>query len=166
MGQVGQVYSFPDIQLIINPAQNAYPPFVSAGSGVGSIIIDPSGDVSTVEATADGAVFPSKLAVPHRTFSIKMMQTSSFNTWMQGLYNLLYADLSTNWLISNVDIISLTGSQQNVSLTQVMFKNDAGHPFEAQAQYITWNFIAANKSALGSIINSAQSIVANIGANL
>lgn len=142
-------YSFTDH--IITISSPAYAAFVLNGQGIGELNITYANDNSIQDNAADGSVMTSKIKADNGTISITMQQTSELHKWLIGLFNALYALPSNFWISTNISIRALN-SGESIICTGVCFSKRADKPIQAQGQMITWNFMAAQISQNGSIL--------------
>ena len=82
-------YSFEDTDVTIqHPEFGSYTAF---GTGLGTITVSYSNDVTSHEVSADTAVVVSKSVKKNGTVTFNILQSSDFNTWLKNFANYLEA---------------------------------------------------------------------------
>ena len=140
------IFSFADVVgSITNPL---VPPFFFSGQlGVGHFTIGYSTERTVKNVAADGAVMMSAILGDDGTFSVEAQQTSTIDSYLLNLFNLLVTlqqnrDVS-NWATTNIQIQSVTNATQHV-LSGVAFTKPPDYPYGKEGALITWNFMVAN----------------------
>lgn len=142
-------YSFADhIITISSPAYLAFP---VNGQGIGECNVAYSDANSIQERSADGSVVTSKIVADNGTINMVIQQTSELNRWLLGLFNALYKLPSNYWTSIQISIRAIN-SGDTVICTGVCFERRGEKPYQAQAQMITWPFLATKISQNGSIL--------------
>jgi hypothetical protein len=134
------VYSFSDISFVIS--HPAYGQFIAQGEGIGSINIAMTNDVSVQEVAADGAIMTTKIKADNGTINLSILQTSSLNKYLTGLFNYLKTASTAEWENATMTINAPTIEQTTVA-TRVSFQKYADKSYQQQGQMVTWAFLSA-----------------------
>lgn len=134
------VYSFEDTQLSIN--HPSFGTIEAYGTGIGSIALEYSNDVTTHEVAADQAVIVSKSVRKNGTITINALQTSELNEWLTKFATYIESAPSSEFALATLTLRnSSTGEYWNCS--GVSHQKKAGGNFQATAQTKTWTLMAA-----------------------
>jgi hypothetical protein len=134
------VYSFSDISFVIS--HPVYGQFIAQGEGIGSINVAMTNDVSVQEVAADGAIMTTKIKADNGTINLSILQTSSLNKYLTGLFNYLKTASAAEWERATMTINAPTIEQTTVA-TRVSFQKHADKSYQQQGQMVTWAFLSA-----------------------
>ncbi|KPV60717.1 hypothetical protein QJ48_04090 [Paenibacillus sp. A3] len=134
-------YSFSDVTMVIS--HPAVGQFVATGAGLGSITTIMTTDRTTHDVSADGSVMVSKIKARNGSHSISVQQTSDLNKWLLKTYNYLETAPTNQWAGMTL-LIRSPQMQDLITSTGVSFQKLPDKPYQAQAQQITWNLMAAD----------------------
>lgn len=135
------VYSFEDVSVTFNhPDLGTYLAF---GTGIGTLNIAWTNDMSSHETAADGAVVVNKSVKKNGTVNFEILQSSDFNTYLKRFANYVTSTPSTTWAAATVVVKSRT-TGETFTCTGVSLTKPADVSFQSQVQYRTWGFMAAN----------------------
>lgn len=135
------VYSFEDTSLVINhPSVGS---FSAYGTGIGSLAVAYTNDVTTHDVAADLAVIVSKSIKKNGTITIDVLQTSELNTWLTKWANYIESAPTSEFAITSCTIKnSTTGEQWNC--TGVSHQKKSGGSFKSTAETKQWVLMCAN----------------------
>jgi superfamily I DNA and RNA helicase len=135
------VYSFADVTMTISHpkvGQN-----IATGEGLGSISVSMAQDRTVHDVAADGKVLVSKIKGRNGTAAISVQQISALNAWLTKWYNYLETAPTDEWADTRI-IIRSPQMGETITLTGVSPQKLPDKPYQAQAQQVTWNLMAAD----------------------
>lgn len=134
-------YSFEDTSVVIShPSFGSYSAY---GTGLGSVTVSKTNDVTTQDVASDAAVVISKHIKKNGTVAFEILQSSDFNSWLVKFTNYLEAS-ATEEFARAVVTISNRSTGDSFTCTGVSHQKKPDRVYQSQAQNITWTFMAAN----------------------
>ncbi len=134
-------YSFEDTSLVIS--HPSYGSFSAYGTGIGSIGVAFSNDVTTHDVAADLAVIVSKSVKKNGTITLDILQTSELNDWLTKWANYIENAATNEFAISSVTVKNAsTGEQWNC--TGVTHQKKSGGSFKSTAETKQWTLMCAS----------------------
>ena len=134
-------YAFEDISCVISHPN--YGQYSVNGQGVGTISTSKTTERSTHNVAADGSVRTSKIAGNNGTFVINTQQTSSLHNYLQGLFNYLVTEDSSEWARLSITIRAPKMKKSKVC-TNVSIQKEPDEEMAAQGGTLTWTFLAGD----------------------
>jgi hypothetical protein len=138
-------YSFESVMAALNFA--GIIPISLSGKGIGSIDVEMSGEKTTHDVAADGAVMISKIPGNNGTISISIQQSSPVHKLLLLWYNYLLTAPASVWAENT---ITIRDSLNNTTITAIGVspQKKPGKPYKAQGQQVSWVFMAAEITEL------------------
>lgn len=136
-----RVYSFEDTSVTIeHPSVGS---FEAYGTGIGTLSVSFSNDITTHDVAADLAVVVSKSAKKNGNITFDILQSSELNDWLNKYYNYVVAAPSSEFALASVTIRN-TSAGQYYSCTGVSPQKMPDSSFQSQQQNRSWVLMAAN----------------------
>lgn len=136
-----RVYSFEDTSVTIeHPSVGS---FEAYGTGIGTLSVSFSNDITTHDVAADLAVVVSKSAKKNGNITFEVLQSSELNDWLNKYYNYVVAATSSEFALASVTIRN-TSTGQYYSCTGVSPQKMPDSNFQSQQQNRSWVLMAAN----------------------
>jgi len=142
------VYSFADLNGTITCPGFISIPLTGAAVGTGDISIEPRGDNTSVDRSADSHYMFSKIPDDLCDITISVHQTSPLNSTLTKLYNFLRATPSVAWNSIAINFDTVLGLPEIVNCSSVCFMKRAGKMYQAEGQSYTWSFVGVVKYVL------------------
>lgn len=134
-------YSFEDTEVTVNhPSFGSYSAY---GTGIGNITISMSNDITTHEVSADTAVVVSRSVKKNGAVALDILQSSGFNTWLNGFANFLETCDISVFADANM-IIRNRSSGETFTCTGVTHQKKPDTQFQSTAQNKTWTLMCGN----------------------
>lgn len=134
-------YSFEDTSLTIqHPSVGSYSAY---GTGIGTLSISFTNDVSIHDVAADLAVVVSKSAKRNGTVSMEILQSSDFNTFLKKYINYVLAAPSAEFAEA-VMVIKNTSTGITYTCTGVSPQKFPDESLQSQSQNKTYALMCAN----------------------
>lgn len=139
------VYSFEDTIVTINhPGKGSYSAY---GSGIGSVGVSYTNDVTAHDVAADETVIISKMVRRNGTVVFDVTQASDFNKYLNELATFLEVADSSQFALATIDIENKsTGDKYHC--TGVSHQKRADNNYNSQAQNRSWTWMCANISSM------------------
>lgn len=136
-----RVYSFEDTPVTIeHPSVGS---FEAYGTGIGTLSVSFSNDITTHDVAADLAVVVSKSAKKNGNITFEVLQSSELNDWLNKYYNYVVAAPSSEFALASVTIRNMSTGQY-YSCTGVSPQKMPDSSFQSQQQNRSWVLMAAN----------------------
>lgn len=136
-----RVYSFEDTSVTIeHPSVGS---FEAYGTGIGTLSVSFSNDITTHDVAADLAVVVSKSAKKNGNITFEVLQSSELNDWLNKYYNYVVAAPSSEFALASVTIRNMSTGQY-YSCTGVSPQKMPDSSFQSQQQNRSWVLMAAN----------------------
>lgn len=136
-----RVYSFEDTSVTIeHPSVGS---FEAYGTGIGTLSVSFSNDITTHDVAADLAVVVSKSAKKNGNITFEVLQSSELNDWLNKYYNYVVAAPSSEFALASVTIRN-TSTGQYYSCAGVSPQKMPDSNFQSQQQNRSWVLMAAN----------------------
>lgn len=140
MGRI-YAYSFADTEVTINhPSYGSYSAY---GTGIGTLSVSYTNDITTHEVSADAAVVVSKSVKKNGTVTFDILQASDFNTWLKGFVNFLESATTSEFASATI-VIRNRSSNDNYTCTGVSHQKRPDNSLQSTAQNRQWIMMAAN----------------------
>lgn len=134
------VYSFEDTNVTISHPN--YGSFSAYGTGIGSVSVQFTNNVTEHQVAADAAVIISKINAKNGTINFNVLQTSELNEFLKGLTSYLEASDPSEFALAKIDIDNKsTGDKYHAE--GVSHTKKASNAFGSTAQARDWEFMAA-----------------------
>lgn len=135
------VYSFEDTTCIIShPNFGTYSAY---GSGIGSLAVSYSNDVTAHDVAADQTVVVSKMVRRNGTVTFNVTQASDFNSWLRRFASFIEDADSDQFALATITIQNKT-TGDSYYCTGVSHRKKADNNFQSQAQERSWEMMCAN----------------------
>lgn len=137
-------YSFEDTSLTFtHPGFGNYSAY---GTGLGSLSVAFSNDISSHDVASDCAVVVSKWAVRNGTVTIEVLQSSDLNKWLRDFTSWLETAESGQFALATMDIVNKsTGDTYHCA--GVTPQKKADNQFNSTASRRTWTLLCADISS-------------------
>lgn len=132
-------YSFEDVQVVL--AHPAIGQNVANGTGIGTITIAMTTDLSTHDVAADGSVMVSKVLGLNGTVALAIQQTSSLDAWLRRWYNYVETADASEWAQMTISMRNTLGGE-SITMSGVSPQKLPDRPYQSQGQLITWTLMA------------------------
>lgn len=137
-------YSFEDTTVTVeHPAFGVYSAY---GTGIGSVSVSMSNDVSSHQTAADLAVVISKHFHQNGTVTFDILQSSDFNSFMQRIYNYLKQAPASEFGLTNI-IVRNRSTGRTYTCTGCTPQKLPDDQYQSQASNRQWAWLAANVKA-------------------
>lgn len=134
------VYSFADVTFILShPAVGQY---TFTGTGVGSIAITRSTDVTQHDLAADGTVMVSKILVKNGVAALSIQQTSEGHAFLKRWLAYITEAPTSEWAKASA-VLRCPAQGETITLNGVSPQKSADVTYQAAGQQVTWNLMAA-----------------------
>lgn len=136
-------YSFDDVSATFSHPAVGLLQIGGEASGVGSIGINFTTDVTAHDIAADGTVMISKIKASNGTIALVCQQNSAINRFLTRWYNYIRQADSGQWAGAILALRDSVGGDSYVC-TGVSPQKLADRSYQAQGQQVTWNLMAAD----------------------
>lgn len=134
------VYSFEDTSLVIN--HPSFGSFSAYGTGIGSIEVSYTNDVTTHDVAADLAVIVSKSVKKNGNITLDVLQTSELNSWLTRWANYIENAPTSQFAVTNLTVKNTTTGEQ-WNCTGVSHQKKSGGSFKSTAETKQWVLMCA-----------------------
>ena len=134
-------YSFEDTVVTISHPQ--FGTYSAYGTGIGSISVGYSNDVTSHEVSADLAVVVSKTPIKNGKISFEILQSSDFHQFLKKWASYL-ENASTDQFADTTITIKNNSTKDSYTCTGCSHTKVPDNAFAATAGNITWEIMAAN----------------------
>jgi hypothetical protein len=132
-------YAFEDVTVVFShPSKGS---ITLTGSGIGSITVARSNDVSAHDLAADGSVMTSKIQARNGTVTIVLQQTSDGANWLRKLNQYLEVAASVEWTQA-VCSISSKVMDVDISCTGVSPQKTPDADYQQTGQQVSFVYMA------------------------
>nr|DAP50298.1 MAG TPA: Protein of unknown function (DUF3277) [Caudoviricetes sp.] len=135
------VYSFEDtVVTISHPALGVYSAY---GTGIGTLSVAMSENVTTHEVAADQSVIVSKHVKRNGVVTFDISQVSDFNAWLKKFTSYIEEADASEFALATISISNKT-TGDNYYCTGVSHQKIADNNFQSQAQNRSWAMMCAH----------------------
>ena len=136
-------YSFEDTSVTItHPGFGNYSAY---GTGLGTLSVAFSNNISSHDVASDCAVVVSKWAVKNGTVTIEVLQSSDFNQWLKSFTSWLENAATGQFALATIDIKNKS-TGDTYHCIGVTPEKKADNQFSSQASRRTWTLLCADIS--------------------
>lgn len=136
-------YSFEDTSVTFSHPN--FGTYTAYGTGIGSVNIAYSNDVTIHDVASDLAVVVSKTAKRNGTVTFEIVQSSDFNDWMRRFANYIEQAPTNEFALATITITNRS-TGDSYYCTGVSHRKKADNSFQSQAQNRTWEMMCASIS--------------------
>lgn len=134
-------YSFENTKVTISHPQ--YGSYSAYGTGIGSLSISMTNDITNHQVSADGAVVVSKVIAKNGTVTFDILQSSGFNTWLKNFTNYLEASVPARFAEATM-VISNDSTGVTYTCSGVSHQKKPDETYQSTSQNKSWVLMAAN----------------------
>lgn len=133
-------YSFADVSLVLS--HPSVGKITITGTGVGSVSISRSNDLTQHDVAADGSVMVSKVNTKNGTIAIAIQQTSTAHAWLKKWTSYLLTAPTSEFAKASA-ILKNPSLGETINMSGVTPQKRADVAFQQSGQQVTWNLMAA-----------------------
>lgn len=140
MGRI-YTYSFEDTTVTFNyPDLGSYSAY---GTGIGTLTVSYTNDITMHDVAADLAVVVSKSAKTNGTVTFEVLQSSDFNSWLKKWANYVKAAPSSKFALATI-IIKNTSTGDTYTCSGCTPQKVPDNNFQSQSQNRSWAIMCAD----------------------
>lgn len=137
------VYSFEDTELTIShPNFGSYSAY---GTGIGSVTVAYTNDVTSHTVSADLAVVVSKWVARNGTVTLDILQSSDFNGWLKRFISYLEEAPTDQFALATITLTNRS-TGDSYFCSGVSHRKKADNVLQSQAQNRSYEMMCANIS--------------------
>lgn len=137
------VYSFEDTSVVISHPN--FETYSAYGTGIGSIQVSMTNDVTSHEVAADLSVVVSKSVKKNGTVTFEVLQGSDFNKFLTRLASYLENASPAEFALATINIFNKS-TGESYFCTGCSHQKRPDNQYQSQAQNRSWAWMCANIS--------------------